>query len=140
MSESTQIVYPLKGNQAYAHADSALVVRIKQVEDDCFRREGDDLVYTHTLSLEDAIKGEPVSLKSLDGRTLRFQVNEQISPVSVHVLKGEGMPIYDKHDHESLLQSVQEKRKGDLRVKFNVVFPQRLSEEQRHRAIAILSN
>lgn len=140
MSEATKIIFPLKGNQAYAHADSVLVVSIKQVEDEHFRREGNDLIYTHSVSLEDAIRGEPVSLKTLDGRTLRFQLNGQIGPNSVHEVKGEGMPLYDKVDKDRLLQAVGERAKGDLRVRFNVVFPQRLSEEQRERAIQILTN
>jgi len=110
------------------------------VPDEHFRREGNDLVYTHSLTLEDAIRGLPVTIQTLDGRTLRFQVNEQIAPTSVHVVKGEGMPLYCRNNHEALLQSAGERSRGDLKVKFNVIFPLRLSEAQRLRAIAILSN
>jgi len=97
------------------------------------------LVYTHTLTLEDAIKAEPLQLKTLDGRPLSIQVNGLITPQTEHKVKGEGMPVYVKGDKSELLLSVAQKQKGDLIVKFLVVFPQNLSHAQKERAIEILS-
>jgi len=36
-----------------------------------FEREGDDLVHTATVTLEQALTGVEVSIQTLDGRTLK---------------------------------------------------------------------
>jgi DnaJ-class molecular chaperone len=94
-------VFPKKGNQAYAHADSVLVVKFKQTPDNNFKREGNDLIFTYKMTLEDALKSEPIRVKTLDGRVLSFIVDGIISPQTVHVIKGEGMPIRDESDKVS---------------------------------------
>lgn len=47
-------------------------------------------------------------------------------------LKGEGMPVYT----DSVLGT---KQKGDLIVKFDIVFPQELSEEQKQALTEVLA-
>ncbi len=54
----------------------------------------------------DALAGFEVHVRTLDGRALRVPVTEIVSPASVKVVSGEGMPL-----------SKSPSRRGDLRIK-----------------------
>ncbi len=54
----------------------------------------------------DALSGFEVHVRTLDGRPLRVPVTEVVTPTSVKVVSGEGMPL-----------SKTPGRKGDLRIK-----------------------
>ena len=60
----TVLVYPSKGNQAYAHPQSALNIRFKldnsSVNEQNFKREGDNIIYIYSLTLEDALLSKPL--------------------------------------------------------------------------------
>ena len=86
-----------------------------------FRREGSDLYYTHRLPLVDALCGTSFSIQHLDGRQLPITVNDVAGPNSQKVVRGEGMP------------NSKTGAKGDLRVQFNIVFPKKISDDQKAR-------
>ena len=48
-------------------------------------------------------------------------MDEIISPSTVKVVKGEGMPVYDKETN--LEDYLINNKRGDLYIKFNIVFP-----------------
>jgi len=50
-SESTVLNFPTKGNEAHAHKPSQLLIKFKQVAHEQFRRNGNDLIYTHPITL-----------------------------------------------------------------------------------------
>ncbi len=122
-------------------------------------------MYTATVTLEQALTGLDVAIQTLDGRTLKvgreggregrreetswcvlgltitlnnsppllppslpsLQVSEpHVTPGTVKVLRGEGMPLQKSPD-----------RKGNLKVKFNIVFPT-LTETQKQEIKAVL--
>ncbi|XP_027349781.1 dnaJ homolog subfamily B member 13-like isoform X4 [Abrus precatorius] len=72
------------------------------------------------ISLVEALTGYTVQLTTLDGRNLTIPVNSIISPTYEEVVKGEGMPI-----------PKEPSKKGNLRIKFNIKFPSRLTSEQK---------
>ena len=130
-STDTVLRYETKGNQAYACKNSALVVKFaldnSAIEHETqFRRQGDDLVYIHTLSLEEALCSRPISLKTLDGRTINVNLDIMITPQTIHVIPGEGMPKASGHD------------KGDLHIKFNITFPINFKQENKMAIVDIL--
>lgn len=87
-----------------------------------FERVGHDLVKTVRITLKQALMGVQVKVSTLDGRTLRVPVTENtIYPGFSHKVVGEGMPI--KH--------TDGRQCGDLVIKFEVQFPERLSNEQK---------
>jgi DnaJ-class molecular chaperone len=47
---------------------------------------------------------EPVKVKALDGRTIIATIDEIITPQSVKVIEGEGMPISLTSSQDALLQ------------------------------------
>lgn len=92
--------------------------------------------------MESAIQAEPIRVKHLDGRTLSVAVDDVISPQTVKIIRGEGMPInQDKNsDPAAQLQTVPEMPKGDLYVKFEIHFPSKLSEHHRRQLIDVLKD
>lgn len=96
------------------------------------------MIYTHTISLIEALKSEPVEVNSLDDRKLIITMDEIISPQTIKLIKGEGMPIYNKEDPiKSLL--FREMR-GDLYLKFNIIFPKFIDPEKKEEIINLLDN
>jgi len=85
-----------------------------------FKRDGNDLVLTQKISLVEALTGYTAQVTTLDGRNLTIPVTNTISPTYEEVVKGEGMPI-----------PKEPSRKGNLRIKFNIKFPSRLTSEQK---------
>lgn len=117
-----------------------MIVVIKELPHPKFKRtnQGKDLVYTHTLSLVDALKSEPVEIESLDERKLIITMDEIISPQTVKLIKGEGMPVYNKEDpiKSLLFREV----KGDLYLKFNIIFPKFIDPEKKEEIVTLLDN
>lgn len=124
----TVLTYPTKGNEAYACKQSCLVVKFKleTSADQCYHRKGDDLIYTHSLTLEDALVSRPIHLLTLDGRSINVNLDQMITPQIVHVIKGEGMPKKNGSG------------KGDLHVKFNITFPMNFKQSYKNELIQIL--
>jgi len=58
----SSLKFASRGHQKQAYFQSALIVRfaLKQQDGVNYHRKGDDLVYTHSLSLEDALMICPV--------------------------------------------------------------------------------
>ena len=59
-SEETVLKFHNLGNEAYAHRPSVLVIKFKQTAHPNFRRNKDDLIYVHHITLEEALLSEPV--------------------------------------------------------------------------------
>jgi len=100
--------------------------------------EGKDLVYSHNISLVEALRSEPVEINTLDDRKLIITMDEIISPQTIKLIKGEGMPIYNKADPVQALL-FREKR-GDLYIKFDISFPKFIDPEKKEEIISLLEN
>jgi DnaJ family protein B protein 4 len=81
-----------------------------------YERDGDDLVYTHSINLADALSGVSTSINALDGRRLPLKA-KYITPQTVITIPEEGMPNKKKRS------------RGDLKVKFNIRFPTKLDSK-----------
>lgn len=125
--KGTKITFPDKGNQQQNQLPADLVFVIDEKPHDIFSRDANDLFMTHRLSLAQAIGGTTVEVTSLDGRTLSIPITNIVCPSYEHVVPGEGMPV-----------TREPAVKGDLRIKFEVVFPTRLSPEQRASLKSVL--
>lgn len=118
--KGTKITFPEKGNEQRGVIPSDLVFIIDEKSHSLFKRDGNDLVVTQKVSLIEALTGYTVQLTTLDGRNLTIPINNTISPTYEEAVKGEGMPI-----------PKDPSRKGNLRIKFNIKFPSRLTSEQK---------
>lgn len=118
--KGTKITFPDKGNQQLNQLPADLVFVIDEKPHNFFVRDGNDLILSHRVTLAEAIGGTTVDLTTLDDRPLSVPVTSIISPSYEHVVQGEGMPLA----RDSTI-------KGDLKIKFEVKFPSRLSPQQR---------
>ncbi|MES1915202.1 MAG: hypothetical protein MHM6MM_007178 [Cercozoa sp. M6MM] len=97
-----------------------VLVEMRTLPHDSFRREGDDLHSNVTVSLLEALTGFETTLLHLDGRRVPFKRRQVTRPGQVIRVRGEGMP---KHEVPS--------ERGDLFLHVRVEFPSSLTEEQR---------
>ena len=58
-----------------------------------YQRKGNDLIYTQTLSLVEALESNPLSIATLDNRKVFVAPTETITPQTECRVAGEGMPI-----------------------------------------------
>jgi DnaJ family protein B protein 4 len=120
--KGTKITFPKKGNEqsgVTAAADD-LVFVIDERPHGKFKRDGNDLVVVHKIPLADALTGCTISLTTLDGRSLSIAMPDIIPPRYEKVLPKEGMPI-----------AKEPGKRGNLRIKFDIKFPTRLTDEQK---------
>ena len=136
--DKTVITYKGKGNDSPGMTSSDLIVKIKELPNNNFRRiNKNDLLYIHKISLVKAINSEPVCLEMLDGRKLAISIDEIISPATVKIVPGEGMPIYDKDLSKCRGDKI---KKGDLYIKFNIIFPEYIDPVKKKRIITLLQH
>jgi DnaJ homolog subfamily A member 2 len=101
-----------------------LIFVIRQKPHDVFHRGGSrsaDLVVEKDITLTDALCGFETTIKHLDDRQLLVRVKpgeRVIKPGDLFEIKKEGMPVKDSLE------------KGNLYVKFNVIFPDKISHAQ----------
>ncbi|CAL5345022.1 unnamed protein product [Camellia sinensis] len=118
--KGTKITFPEKGNEQPNVIPADLVFIIDEKPHSIFMREGNDLVVTQKISLAEALTGYTVHLTTLDGRNLTVPINNVIHPNYEEVVPKEGMPI-----------PKQPSKRGNLRIKFNIKFPTRMTAEQK---------
>ena len=134
--DNTIITYKEKGNDAPGMISSDLIVHIKEIPHRCFKRiNKNDLLYIHEIPLVKALNSEPVCLYTLDERKLAISIDEIISPSTLKVIPGEGMPIYDKDLSKTRGNKI---KKGDLYIKFNIIFPEYIDPDKKKRIITLL--
>ena len=76
-----------------------------------FERDGDDLIYTISVPLANALQGTSSTIKTLDNRELSINL-PYITPQTVKLIPGEGM------------KNKKKRTQGDMKVKFNIIFPE----------------
>lgn len=118
--KGTKITFPDKGNEQLNQLPADLVFVIDEKPHSLYTRDGNDLIINHRVSLAEALGGTTVNLTTLDRRNLSVPVTDIVSPGYELVISREGMPITREPGN-----------RGDLRVKFEVKFPTKLTPEQR---------
>jgi DnaJ family protein B protein 4 len=63
------------------------------VAHDTYQRVGNDLVLEHKISLHDALTAKPVSFKTIEGEMIDASFDEVVTPQTMKVIAGKGMPI-----------------------------------------------
>lgn len=84
-----------------------------------FRLEDTNFVVTKKLHLGYALIGCTIDVTTFDGKTIRLPISDIVRPGHRIPLKGEGMPI------------IGFATKGDLLIEFDVIFPEKLSRNQK---------
>jgi len=84
------------------------------------------LIYTCTISLTDALSGVNTAIPTLDSRSLPIKV-PAVTPQTIITVSGEGM------------MNKKKRGRGDLKVKFNILFPDNLTADKRKQICDILN-
>jgi DnaJ-class molecular chaperone len=87
-----------------------------------FKREGNDLITEHSISIPQAVLGTKQNIETLEGY-LTLDINPGCDSGKVFSFPGKGTPI--------IHGGVQTNSRGTLYVKMNVKIPKSLSEEER---------
>ena len=97
-----------------------LIIILQEISHSVYERrpgKGSDLTMVKEISLVDALCGDYFEVKTLDDRILRIpRADEVITPTTTKTIVGEGMPT-------------RLDGRGDLHIKFVVVFPSFVSTE-----------
>lgn len=126
--KGTKITFPEKGNEMRNLIPSDLVFIIDERPHGVFKRDGNDLIVTQKVSLVEALTGCTVQVTTLDGRTLTIPIRSIISPNYEEIVQGEGMPI-----------TKEPSKKGNMRIRFQIKFPSRLTTDQKAGIQQLLS-
>ncbi|EGN98827.1 hypothetical protein SERLA73DRAFT_181494 [Serpula lacrymans var. lacrymans S7.3] len=122
----TKIRFPRAGNEQPNGEAQDLVFVVEEKPHDVFTRNGNDLVCRPKISLVDALTspGGKRTVEMLDGRKLQVPLPASgiIKPGQETTVSNEGMPIRKEGNA---------KKRGDLIVKWDVVFPDRLTQSQK---------
>ncbi|KAJ1433177.1 DnaJ domain-containing protein [Ochromonadaceae sp. CCMP2298] len=114
-------------------ADLEFVIQEKEQSDPGYVRDStnaNNLIFTYRLSLSDALTDHnALSIPTLDQRIISLACPEVVSPFYEKTILGEGMPI-----------SKRPGAKGDLIVRFHILFPKYLNGEKRNKIKELLAN
>ncbi|KAJ8748261.1 hypothetical protein K2173_000833 [Erythroxylum novogranatense] len=126
MQDGQEVVFYEDGEPKVDGEAGDLKFRIHTAPHDRFRREGNDLHTTITVTLVQALVGFEKTIKHLDGHLVEIGTKGIIKPKEVRKFKGDGMPL-----HFST-------KKGDLYVTYEVLFPKSLTEDQKKKIKEVL--
>ncbi|KIX04209.1 chaperone DnaJ [Rhinocladiella mackenziei CBS 650.93] len=102
-----------EGDQMPGVLAGDVVFEIEQKPHPRFQRKDDDLFYHAEIDLLTALAGGQIYIEHLDDRWLTVNIfpGDPITPGSIKVIKGQGMPSFRHHDF------------GNLYIQFDVKFP-----------------
>lgn len=129
--KGTKVTFPSEGDEAPGTTPPDVVFVITEKADEAegaYTREGSNLVYTHKITLADALTDCSLQIPTLDQRLISIACPEVVSPFYEKTIGGEGMPISKKPG-----------TKGDLIVKFHILFPKYLNGVKRTKIREILA-
>lgn len=131
--QDTKVTFPNEGDECPGRLTPDVVFVIKEIKDSdeelqYYTRAGNDLIYTCKLPLSDALTDCSLRIPTLDKRIISIACPEVVSPYYEKRVPGEGMP------------SSKTGQKGDLIIRFHILFPQYLNLAKKEKIREILAN
>lgn len=129
--KGTKVIFPGEGDESLVATAPDLVFMIEEKVDakSGYTREGNNLVYTYRISLADALSDCSLQVPTFDNRILSFACPEVVSPYYEKRIHGEGMPI-----------SKSPGNRGDLVIRFHILFPKYLNGTKKLKIRELLAN
>eukprot|EP01040_Poterioochromonas_malhamensis_P002720 gene2721-2897_t len=129
--KGTKVTFVNEGDEGpnIIPADIIFVIQEKEASDPGYQREGNNLIYTYKLSLADALTDCSLQIPTLDQRVISIACPEVVSPFYEKLVPGEGMPVTKIPG-----------TKGNLIVRFHILFPKYLNNEKRLKIRELLAN
>ena len=137
--KGTKVTFPCEGDEAQGQTAPDLVFMIQEKEEPSgsvkdpnsisqYVRDGNNLIYTYKISLSDALADCSLQIPTLDRRIISIACPEVVSPFYEKLIPGEGMPLSKKPE-----------TKGDLIIRFHILFPKYLNGTKRTKIREILA-
>ena len=82
-----------------------------------FKREGNNIIYLHQISLIDSLKSLPVKFTTIDNEIIKVSVDEVITPLSEKIILGKGMPILNNDPLGPIKKNFE---RGNLIIRFDI--------------------
>ncbi|RCH97895.1 hypothetical protein CU098_011453 [Rhizopus stolonifer] len=124
----TKIRFPGEGDELDNGQTQDIEFIVEEKPHATYKREGDHLRMTITLSLAEALTGFKKTIKTLDERTLSVSNSKSvIQPGQESRVPNEGMP------------NSKTGKKGDLIITYEIRFPTSLTEQQKEGIKKLLS-
>lgn len=119
VQEGMQLSVNGKGNAAVrGGVPGDLIIAVEEVEHPELKRDGNNLLYEHYISIPDAILGISIEIPTIEGKA-RIKIEPGTQSGKVMRLKGKGLPGINTYG------------RGDLLVNINVWTPQTLSKDEK---------
>ena len=119
MHHQQKIKFKEEGNLVPGFLQGDIVYKIKETEHSIFKREGNHLIMRKKITLNDALCGLEFYIEHLDNRIIKVKTNDIITPNTIKVLEGEGMPKWQNPF-----------KRGNLIIHFDIEFPETGSIQQ----------
>ncbi|KAF6156992.1 hypothetical protein GIB67_039753 [Kingdonia uniflora] len=119
MQDGQEVLFYEDGEPIIDGEPGDLRFRIRTAPHDRFRREGNNLYTTITITLVQALVGFEKTIKHLDEHLVDISTKAVTKPKEVKKFIGEGMPLHVSS------------KKGDLFLTFEVLFPKSLTDDQK---------
>jgi len=120
MPDGEKLKFASQSDEAPDSTPGDLIFKLVTIPHKKFVRKGDDLHYSLTVSLLEALVGFTKKIKHLDGHLVEITRTEVTKPGQILTIQDEGMPL---HSFPS--------QTGHLYVEVTVKFPASLTEEQK---------
>ena len=120
IEEGQQIRYQGMGGNSISNIPPGdLIVNVRVMPHNVFRREGDNLIIEKFISVWDAMLGAKIDISTLDKKSLEIAVPAGSQPETVLSCRNEGLP------------NMRSKLRGNLLVKIKVRIPKLTSIKQK---------
>lgn len=121
VKEGKKITFSRMADEAPGAEPGDLIFIVKEKDHPVFKRDGTHLFMEKDIPLVNALTGVQFLVTHLDGRKILVKTapGDIIKSDAAREIKNEGMPVFSRpYEH------------GNLYIKFNVVFPKKLTNQQ----------
>jgi DnaJ homolog subfamily B member 13 len=116
---NTEVRFKEEGDQGPTRIPADVIFITEDRPHDTYIRSSlSDLVTVRNVTLEEALCGITITLKTLDERILRVKITDVITPTYEKIIEDEGLPV----------PACPNKAKGNLIIRFKIEFPDYLSK------------
>ncbi|CAH4027928.1 dnaJ homolog subfamily B member 13-like [Pieris brassicae] len=116
---NTEVRFKEEGDQGPTRIPADVVFITEDRPHERFVRSGlSDLLMVRTVTLQEALCGFMIDIRTLDDRILHVKISDVVTPMYEKILEDEGLPV----------PICPQKAKGNLIIRFQIVFPEYLSK------------
>ncbi len=122
--DGQKILFEGQGMDGEDNERGDMIFIIKEISNDKFLRDNDDLHFNIDLLLGDSLIGYNIDFENINGENIKYYENGIIEPSSMRRIIGKGMPKFG-----------QKNQFGDLYVHYRIKYPQnqKLSNEDKDK-------